>query len=77
MILKYTYLHTEINIIINNEQIQILWTLSITLISYNWSGIVSLMNGNTHIHKEADTEINTKTTKVESILQTIGLIARM
>jgi hypothetical protein len=32
---------------------------------------------NTHIHKEADTDINNKTTEVESILRAIMLIARM
>jgi hypothetical protein len=39
--------------------------------------MVSLMNGNIHIHKEADTDVNKKATEVESILQAIVLIARM
>jgi hypothetical protein len=33
--------------------------------------------GNTHVHKEADIDINKKTTDVESVLRAIVLIARM
>jgi hypothetical protein len=35
------------------------------------------MNGNTHIHKEADIDVNKKTIEVESVLQAVVLIARM
>jgi hypothetical protein len=35
---------------------------------------VSLMNGNIHIHKEAEIDVNKETTEVESILRAIVLI---
>jgi hypothetical protein len=61
MILKYTYLHTEINIMIYNEQVHVVWTLSIILMSYNWSSMMWYA----HIRKEADSDVNMKTNEVE------------